>query len=338
MEEMNETKLNDAEEKNEKKIQNKKKKSPLGICLLICLILLVIVILVLVLTSAGKRRKNSNAQQETTEVPQAVEQNYFDFVMFGIDDVGYTPWDIDKSDMVMIVSVNADTQKINLISILRDSKVPIEGVGNNKINMAYQAGRAPLAMQTVNNAFHTNIEKYITFNWQDIVFLIDDIDGVDVEITEEEAEQINNMVGNDISREGRNEWCEDVWGGLMHLDGTQATHFSRIRKIDSDYYRALRQQRTLKAIQQKILTMSADEYPGLVQILLENTVETNLTINDVMEWMKNGVVHYEITSNVIPDENIDANVYGGHDDEVNDWAWVYDLNAASDRIHSIMGH
>ena len=316
-----------------------KKRFPIGICLLICVILLAGVIIALLLIGGRDNKEKEPAfQPETMEAPKLPEQTYFDFLMFGIDDVGYTPWDIDKSDMIMVVSVNSETKKINLISILRDSKVPVEGLGNRKINMAYQAGHAPLAVQTVNNAFHLNIDKFITFNWQDIVFLIDDIDGVDVEITEEEAEQINNMVGMDISQEGRNKKCEDVWEGLMHLDGTQATHFSRIRLIDSDYYRALRQQRTLKAIQQKILTMSSDEYPRLVQILLENTVETNLTISDVMEWMQKDVVHYEITSNVIPDREIDLDVYGGIDDEVNDWAWVYDLEAASERLHSILGH
>ena len=316
-----------------------KKRFPIGICLLICVFLLAGVIIALLLIGGrDNKEKESASQPETVEAPKLPEQTYFDFLMFGIDDVGYTPWDIDKSDMIMVVSVNSETKKINLISILRDSKVPVEGLGNRKINMAYQAGHAPLAVQTVNNAFRLNIDKFITFNWQDIVFLIDDIDGVDVEITEEEAEQINNMVGMDISQEGRNKKCEDVWEGLMHLDGTQATHFSRIRLIDSDYYRALRQQRTLKAIQQKILTMSSDEYPRLVQILLENTVETNLTFSDVMEWMQKDVVHYEITSNVIPDREIDLDVYGGIDDEVNDWAWVYDLEAASERLHSILGH
>ena len=316
-----------------------KKRFPIGICLLICVFLLAGVIIALLLIGGrDNKEKESASQPETVEAPKLPEQTYFDFLMFGIDDVGYTPWDIDKSDMIMVVSVNSETKKINLISILRDSKVPVEGLGNRKINMAYQAGHAPLAVQTVNNAFRLNIDKFITFNWQDIVFLIDDIDGVDVEITEEEAEQINNMVGMDISQEGRNKKCEDVWEGLMHLDGTQATHFSRIRLIDSDYYRALRQQRTLKAIQQKVLTMSSDEYPRLVQILLENTVETNLTISDVMEWMQKDVVHYEITSNVIPDREIDLDVYGGIDDEVNDWAWVYDLEAASERLHSILGH
>lgn len=319
--------------------KEKKKRFPIGICLLICVILLAGVILTLALIGAGKREKKEAASEpETTEVLQIPEQHYFDFLMFGIDDEGHTTWDINKSDMIMLVSVNEDTKQINLISILRDSKVPIEGVGNKKINVAYAAGRAPLAIQTVNNTYHLNIDKFITFNWQDIVFLIDDIGGVDVEITEDEAKSINSMVRKDISKEGRNAWCEDVWEGLMHLDGTQATHFSRIRKIDSDYYRALRQQRTLRAIQQKVLTMSADEYPWLAQILLENTVETNLSVSDVMEWMQKDVVHYEITSNVIPDRAIDKDVYGGQDDELNDWAWIYDLEAASDRIHSILGH
>ena len=56
-----------------------------------------------------------------------------------------------------------------------------------------------------------------------------------------------------------------------------------------------------------------------------------------MEWMQKDVVHYDITSNVIPDRAIDKDVYGGQDDELNDWAWIYHLEAASDRIHSILG-
>lgn len=327
----------------EKQTNNlRKKKAPILISIIIIIAVLVAVIIVLLTTGASKRKKNeqetSLIEIETSEPVPVVEEGHFNFVMFGIDDVGYTPDDINRSDMIMVVSIDSQAKKINLISILRDSKVPIEGLEPQKINKAYQAGGASLALQTINNAFHTNFDKYLTLDWQDVVFLVDDIDGVDVEITEEEAEVLNSMVhSSDISREGRNEYSEDVWGGLVHLDGTQAMHFSRIRKIDSDYHRALRQQRTLRGIQQKVQTMSIDEYPALAKDLMSNVVETNLSADDVMKWMTKGVVNYEITSTIIPDEAYESWVVGDIDEDTGWWVWFYDLDEAAERIHDVLG-
>lgn len=319
-----------------------KKKTPLIISILICIAALIAVIIVLATMGASKRRQKEpesmQMETETSEPVPVVEEKRFHFVMFGIDDVGYTPDDINRSDMIMVVSIDTEARKINLISILRDSRVPIEGLEAQKINKAYQAGGASLALQTINNAFHTSFDKYLTLNWQDVVFLVDDIDGIDVEITEEEADVLNGMVhGSDISREGRNADSEDVWGGMAHLDGTQAMHFSRIRRIDSDYFRALRQQRTLRGIQQKVQSMSIDEYPALAKDLMQNVVETNLTVDDVMKWMKKGVVNYEITSSVIPDGDYESWVLGDIDEETGWWVWFYDLDEAAERIHRILG-
>lgn len=327
----------------EKQTNNRrKKKAPILISIIIFIAVLATLIVLLLTTGASKRKQNeqeiSLVELETAELVPIVEENRFHFVMFGIDDVGYTPDDIYRSDMIMIVSIDTETKKINLISILRDSKVPIEGLEPQKINKAYQAGGAELALKTINNAFHTNFDKYLTLNWQDVVFLIDDIDGIDVVITAEEAELLNKMVhSKDISQEGRNEYSEDVWEGLVHLDGTQAMHFSRIRKIDSDYYRALRQQRTLRGIQQKVQSMSIDEYPWLAKDLMQNVVETNLTVEDVMKWMTKDVVNYEITSTVIPDEAYESGVVGDIDEDTGWWVWFYDLDEAAERIHKVLG-
>lgn len=327
----------------ESQTKNKKKKNT-AILVSIIVSALVLAAVVIVLAATGGSKKKQREQEsslieiETTEPVPIVEESKFNFVMFGIDDVGYTPDDINRSDMIMIVSIDTEAKKINLISILRDSKVPIEGIEPQKINKAYQEGGASLALHTINNAFHTNFDKYLTLDWQDVVFLVDDIDGIDVEITEEEAEVLNGMVhGSDISREGRNAYSEDVWGGLVHLDGTQAMHFSRIRKIDSDYHRALRQQRTLRGIQQKVESMTIDEYPALARDLMQNVVETNLTVDDVMKWMTKGVVNYEITTNIIPDEAYESWVEGGIDEDTGWWVWFYDLDEAAERIHKVLG-
>ena len=319
----------------------KNKKAPVLISIILCAVLLAAVIIVLLTTGASKRKQNepetSQVEIETTESVPVVEKNRFNFVMFGIDDVGYTKRDINRSDMIMVVSLDPDAKQINLISILRDSKVPIEGLEPQKINAAYQEGGASLALKTINNAFHTNFDKYLTLDWQDVVFLVDDIGGVDVDITWEEAEKVNRMVKSDISLEGRNAYCEEVWEGISHLDGVQATHFSRIRSIDSDYYRAGRQQRVLKAVQEKVQSMSPEEFPFLAQELMKNVVETNLTVDDVMRWMTNGVVNYEITTSIIPDEAYESWVEGGIDEDTGWWVWFYDLDEAAQRIHKVLG-
>lgn len=327
----------------EKQTNNRrKKKAPILISIIIFIAILAALIIVLLTTDASKRKQNepetNQVEIETTESVPVVEENRFNFVMFGIDDVGYTKRDINRSDMIMVVSLDPEAKKIHLISILRDSKVPIDGLEPQKINAAYQEGGAALALKTINDAFHTNFDKYLTLDWQDVVFLVDDIGGIEVDITEEEAEVLNGMVhGSDISREGRNAYSEDVWGGLEHLDGTQAMHFSRIRRIDSDYYRALRQQRTLRGIQQKVQSMSIDEYPWLAKELMQNVVETNLTVDDVMKWMTKGVVNYEITSTIIPDDAYESWVVGDIDEDTGWWVWFYDLDEAAERIHKILG-
>ena len=62
--------------------KEKKKRFPIGICLLICVVLLAGVILTLALIGAGKREKKEAASEpETTEAPQIPEQHYFDFLM-----------------------------------------------------------------------------------------------------------------------------------------------------------------------------------------------------------------------------------------------------------------
>ena len=151
--------------------ENKKKKRnhPLLISILVCVVVIIAVIAILAVTArSGKRRgqdEPDTSMQIETQEPEQVYAEPFNFVMFGIDDIGYTPWDIDRSDMIMIVSVNEEARKINLISILRDTRVPIEGLEPQKINKAYQEGGHELALKTINDAFHTDFDKYLTLNW-----------------------------------------------------------------------------------------------------------------------------------------------------------------------------
>lgn len=326
------------------KKKKRRNRKPLIILIIACVVVLAAGITILATVGRGKKKDKmieSTKEPETTTQEATTEPelttDVTQFVIFGIDDVGYTKADINRSDMIMVVAIDEAEQKIHLVSLLRDTRVPIEGLEPQKLNKAYQAGGHELALKTINDAFHTDFDKYLTLNWQDLVFLVDDIGGIDVEITGAEAELINQYsAGRDISREGRNAECIPVSAGVMHLDGVQATQFSRIRAIDTDYHRAWRQHRTLQAIQQKVQTLSIDDLPQLAKFLMDNNVETNITKDDVLAWLSKGVVNYQITHAVIPDSSYESNIYGGIDDATGWWVWFYDLEEGAARLHSII--
>ena len=121
--------------------------------------------------------------------------------------------------------------------------------------------------------------------------------------------------------------------GLVHLTGTQATAFSRIRKIDSDNERANRQQKVLMALFDKCKNMPKTDYPGFIKELLP-LVKTSLDYGDII-----GLAPIMLTSNLtieqnmIPDEQIDNPIGGTYNGA---WVWRYDLDEAADRLHEFI--
>ena len=121
--------------------------------------------------------------------------------------------------------------------------------------------------------------------------------------------------------------------GLVHLDGKQAISFARIRKMDSDNARSDRQKEVLSAVFNRVATMSKSEYPSFIRQFL-GLVETSLDYGDLMALspvMLTGNLSME--QYTVPDEN--ENPWGGiADDGV--WYYIYDLNEATNRIHTIL--
>ncbi len=157
-----------------------------------------------------------------------------------------------RTDSIMIASINNWDGRIKLTSIMRDTMVPIEGHGTNKINAAHAYGGPELAVRTVNQAFGLDITKYAVIDFYGFPSLVDALGGVNIDITQEEMKQINRYAG-DASREVANAQYSELtnYGENTHLNGSQALAYSRIRKIDSDYKRAERQRTVLEALLKK---------------------------------------------------------------------------------------
>ncbi|MEG1887409.1 MAG: LCP family protein, partial [Oscillospiraceae bacterium] len=244
--------------------------------------------------------------------------------MFGID--SRNPKSTKgRSDTIIILSVNTKNNSIKMTSILRDSYVAIDGHGKEKITHAYAYGGPVLAIKTINQNFHLNIKDYVSVNFAQLSAVLDVMDGIDLEITEAERRELNRIM------ESENFTSTPVAkSGMVHLNGIQAMHFARIRKIDGDDARAERQGKVLNCLFEKVKTMSASKYPALLKTIMPN-VETSLSYSDIIGYapmMAKGDLKLE--RSLVPDTKLDKPIGGNYDGA---WVWRYDLNAASNRMH-----
>lgn len=150
-----------------------------------------------------------------------------------------------RSDVIMIARLDPQTSGVRLISIPRDTLVPIDGHGENKINAAYAFGGAPLMVKTVSDAFDVPINHYVEVDFVGFQELVDELGGVTLHF-------------NAPARDLRSRL--DVPAGDVSLDGFQALAYARSRYYEeledgvwrnvegSDIGRTKRQQALVLAI------------------------------------------------------------------------------------------
>jgi anionic cell wall polymer biosynthesis LytR-Cps2A-Psr (LCP) family protein len=107
--------------------------------------------------------------------------------------------------------------------------------------------------------------------------------------------------------------------------------YARIRKIDGENFRALRQQKVLTCLFEKAKNLSITKYPGLLKSILQN-VETSLSYSEIMDFaplLAGGSLTLATTS--VPGDEVIAE--GGiFPDTHGSWVWKYDLEEATDYI------
>ena len=198
--------------------------------------------------------------------------------LFGLDS---TDGETGRSDAIMIATVDPIHNKVKLTSIMRDSYVYIDGYGNDKINHAYAYGGPELSIKTINENFGLNIEDFVSVNFSSLPVIINILGGVDIEITEEELQYINDYI-NDINNRDGTASPNITYACVQHLDGTQALAYSRIRYTSGgDYKRTERQRTVLEALFNKLTSASVSSYNSLLNKVLPY-VQTNLNTGDIL--------------------------------------------------------
>lgn len=197
--------------------------------------------------------------------------------LFGIDAVD---GEVGRSDAIMIGTIDTLNRKVKLTSIMRDSYVDIPGYGMDKINHAYAFGGAQLAIKTINNNFGLNIEKFVAVNFSSLPDIINILDGVELEITEEELQYINKYIDGINSLKGTNS-SHITSTGVQSVDGVQALAYSRIRYASGgDYVRTERHRNILNGLFKKVVELPKTSYISLLNEVLPH-MQTNMSPSEI---------------------------------------------------------
>lgn len=187
-----------------------------------------------------------------------------------------------RTDSMIMLSVNLETCEAKLTSFMRDTWVKVPGTKDTyrKLTELCAVGGPELTMRGLNENFSTQLEDYALVSMASMADIIDILGGIDLDVTEAERKALNKGLFDLSSRSGMEKLEES--GEKVHLNGNQAVAFARIRKIDSDYVRTARQRTVLVTLAEKILDgASAAELLAIAQTLLQY-VETNLSFADIM--------------------------------------------------------
>ncbi|MBN2027028.1 MAG: LCP family protein [Actinobacteria bacterium] len=201
-------------------------------------------------------------------VSEPLSQQSFNVLILGLDHgLDREENGNQRSDVMMIAHVDEAMGRVCLLSIPRDSYVSIPGYRTTKINEAYQAGGAELAVKTVEQLTGMDIRNYVVMDFDEFTWLVDLFGGVQVTLSEPLSDPKLGYIG----------------AGSQMLDGDLALVMARSRDYpQGDLERVRQQQRLLIQILYKGKELAS--YPGaawFLSVALE-PLETDLTSDEVI--------------------------------------------------------
>lgn len=263
----------------------------------------------------------------TPDLPPA--QQVQNIALFGIDQEEGA---VGRSDALLILSVDKTNNKIKLTSLDRDTLVPIDGHGEEKLTHAWAYGQGTLAVKTLNQSFGMNITDYVYVNFTEFVSAIDYLGGVTVDVTAAERDHMN--LSYNAWRPYYGYYIDKVEGtGRINLKGAQALSYTRNRS-DGTANRAARQREVLSAMLAKVKEQSVTQWPDTLGRMLQ-LCHTTLTADEILDlgmWVLEEAPTIESLS--LPTAQMD--VFSGVLDSQRGWVRVYDLDTATVVLHNFI--
>ena len=178
---------------------------------------------------------------------------------------------------MILLTVNTSRKVFTMTSFMRDMWVYIPDHYNERINVPYMVGGFPLLNDTLEYNFGIRADYNVEIDFSGFMDAIDLIGGVDIELTQAEADYLNRR-GNWEVEENQG-W--QLKAGVNHLTGSQALAYSRVRAIGDDFERTNRQRTVINAVLDKTKTLSAAQLYDLVKGVMP-LITTDMTNAQIM--------------------------------------------------------
>ncbi|HEU0169456.1 MAG TPA: LCP family protein [Chloroflexota bacterium] len=189
------------------------------------------------------------------------------------------------TQIMMVVTIDEQRQKVSMLSIPRDLWVPIPGWGMGKIGTAYHDGGLSLARETIERNFQIRIDYYAWVGLQGFINVIDTLGGVDVDV----LHPITDDSYPDDLADPNDPYAYRrlyIAAGPQHLDGTTALEYVRSRHGDlvGDFGRSDRQQQVLQAV--RSISDGKTVISRLPQIAadLQDSVRTDMNLLEIARF------------------------------------------------------
>lgn len=280
-------------EREEENNMRKKKKMNKGLKIFL-IILLVLVIFILGLGVAGytfvngKIGKMQKENIDTTAVGINEEtkqelKGYRNIALLGIDSRADDYGLGNRSDCMMIASINQETNEIKLISVYRDTYVYVMENRTkrlDKITHAYSYGGAQNTLKSLNEAMDLNITEFVTVNFDAVIAAVDSLGGVYIDIDKSEIKYVNDYI--DATSESSGVKSSHIThSGRQKLDGVQAVSYTRVRyTAGGDYKRTERMRTVVEAMLSKAKTLNVGQLNSFADTILPK-IRTNISTSEI---------------------------------------------------------
>jgi len=274
----------------EKKKSRKKKKSK--IAFFITMLIAEMLVLGVIFAYAYALKQYSKIQRPEYDVEEVANtglsekklqemRGYRNIALFGVDSRDNSVGKGNRSDVIIICSIDQATGDIKLVSVYRDTYLDVGKNSFQKATHAYSYGGPARAVKMLNDSLDLNITDYVTFNWKAVATAINILGGVDIEITKPEFKYINSYITETVKGTGIGS-VQLKAPGMQHLDGVQAVAYARLRYMDTDYQRTERQRKVIELAFEKAKKADLKTLNDLLGNML-SMVATNLTWQDGLD-------------------------------------------------------
>ena len=282
------------------------------------------IILIICLAAAGSAAGDERAPKPIQTIPieeiAPVQEGQHHYLLLCVDQWTSKPSNIGNTDGIVLVTLDTRAHRIMLTSLIRDALVERPDGKIGRVNYIAKDNDPETLCRVLSTHFGIRIEKYILFCFGQIRDIVDYFGGVDITINASEAHymQINDIRPHPgapiITRPG-----------TYHFAGRSAVIYMRIRKAGGggDFMRTQRVRTVLSILADKCREISYEDARALVDVVLNNSTLTNMTLSDMLEAMDQAYSLRGCTLEELrlpPDGAVHGITYAGMSVQEVDWA------------------